>query len=106
MPDTHQARHAVFGRSDVWSYPTFPQSIQSELFDTDSESDPAQGQQMPGASSSQSPQAPARYTCVQGPNEAAPSWGLCFVCAGNVLQQIRLVEELGGEIEAAALNLF
>jgi hypothetical protein len=26
---------ALFGPVDVWSYPTFPRSIQSELFDTD-----------------------------------------------------------------------
>jgi hypothetical protein len=102
MPDTHQARHAVFGRSDVWSYPTFPQPIQSELFDTDSESDPAQDQQMLGASSSQSPQVPVWCARVQDPSEGQQhlAWGLCFLCAGNVVQQIRLVEELGGESDS------
>jgi hypothetical protein len=43
------SRFGLFGPVNVWSYPTFPPPIQSELFDTDSESDPAQSQQMLGA---------------------------------------------------------
>ena len=52
---------------------------------------------MPGAF--KPPRPPKRLcgkTCVQDPSEA--SLGVfAFVCTGNVLQQIRLVEELGGE---------
>jgi hypothetical protein len=50
----------------------FSTAAQSELFDTDSENDPAQGQQMPGAfKHPPAPQAPVRYTCVQDPSEAS-----------------------------------
>jgi hypothetical protein len=35
----------------------------------------------PAPSSSQSPQAPVRYACVQDPSEAAPGGGLCFSAA-------------------------
>jgi hypothetical protein len=42
-----------------------------ELFDTESENDRAQGQQMPGAFKPPAPQAPVRYTCVQDLSEAS-----------------------------------
>ena len=42
-----------------------------ELFDTESENDLAQGQQMPGAFKPPAPQAPVRYTCVQDLSEAS-----------------------------------
>jgi hypothetical protein len=35
-------RFGLFGPVNVWSYPTFPPPIRTELFYTDSESDPAQ----------------------------------------------------------------
>ena len=72
----------LFGPANVWSYPTFPPPIQSELFDTDSESDPAQRQQMPGAfKPPPPPKAPVRYTWVQDPGEA--SLGSLLVCVGR-----------------------
>jgi hypothetical protein len=49
----------------------FSTAAQSELFDTNSESDPAQSQQMPGAFKPPAPQAPVRYTCVQDPSGAS-----------------------------------
>jgi hypothetical protein len=66
--------------ADAWSCPTFPPPITSELFDTDSESDAAQSQQMPGAlSSPPAPQAPVpvRYVCVR----TRPQRGLAGVFA-------------------------
>ena len=56
----------------------FSTAAQSELFDTDSESDPAQSQQMPGAFKPPAPQAPVRYTCVQDLSEA--SLGSLLLC--------------------------
>ena len=47
----------------------FSTAAQSELFYTDSESDPAQIEKMPGAFKPPAP-APVRYTCVQDPSEA------------------------------------
>ena len=90
MPDTYRARRAVspvsssasrdgVGRSDVWSYPTYSPPIQSELFDTDSESDASQSRQMLGRLKLPKPQRPCAV-CVQDPGEAPPSWGLCFCC--------------------------
>jgi hypothetical protein len=70
------------GPANVWSYPTFPPPIQSELFDTDSESDPAQRQQMPGAF--KPPRPPKRLCGIRAyKTPARPRWGLCFVCGGS-----------------------
>jgi hypothetical protein len=53
-----------------------------ELFDTDSESDPAQRQQMPGAFKPPAPQsACAVYVRTRPP--ARPRWGLCFCVSGG-----------------------
>jgi len=59
----------------VWSWQRvdlsrFSTVAKSELFVTDSESDPTQSQQMPGAFKPPAPQAPVRYACVQDPSEA------------------------------------
>ena len=72
-------RFGLFGPANAWSYPSFPPPIQSELFDTDSESDPAQRQQMPGAFKPPAPKAPVRYTCVQGPRRGLAGV-FAFVC--------------------------
>ena len=48
----------------------FSTVAKSELFVTDSESDPTQSQQMPGAFKPPAPQAPVRYACLQDPSEA------------------------------------
>jgi hypothetical protein len=74
-------RFGLFGPVNEWSYSTFPPPIQSELFYTDSESDQAQSQQMPGAFKPP-PQAPVRYTCVQDPGEA--SLGSLLLCVGRM----------------------
>ena len=73
-----RCRFGLFGPVNVWSYPTFPPPIQSELFDTDSESDPAQRQQMPGAFKPPAPKRPCGIRAYKTP--ARPRWGLCFVC--------------------------
>ena len=68
----------LFGPANVWHFST---AVQSELFDTDCESDPAQSQQMPGAS--KPPPPPKRLcgkTCVQDPGEA--SLGSLFLSVG------------------------
>ena len=57
----------------VWSYPTFPPPIQSELFDTDSESDPAQSQQTPGASQPPSPRARVGMRAHESPSVVTPA---------------------------------
>jgi hypothetical protein len=62
-------------------FPLFHRRSESELFDTDSESDPAQSQQMPGAFKPPAAQAPVRYTCVQDPGEA--SLGSLLLCVGR-----------------------
>ena len=54
-----------------------------ELFDTESENDLAQGQQMPGAFKPPAPQAPVRYTCVQDLSEA--SLGSLLLCVAPQL---------------------
>jgi hypothetical protein len=75
-------RFGLFGPANAWSYPSFPPPIQSELFDTDSESDPAQRQQMPGAFKPPAPQsACAVYVRTRPP--ARPRWGLCFCVSGG-----------------------
>jgi hypothetical protein len=61
----------------VQSYPTYPRSIQSELFDTALENGRAQTQQMPGASQPQAP-APVRYACVRDPSVVTPA-GVFFI---------------------------
>jgi len=75
-------RFGLFGPVNVWSYLTSPPPIQSELFDTDSESDPAQRQQMPGAFKPPAPQsACAVYVRTRPP--ARPRCGLCFCVSGG-----------------------
>jgi hypothetical protein len=59
----------------VWSWQRvelshFSTVAKSELFVTDSESDPTQTQQMPDAFKPPAPQASVRYACVQDPSEA------------------------------------
>jgi hypothetical protein len=65
---------SVSGRlvAQVWSYPTFPPSVQSELFDTDSEGDRSQSQHMLG------PQAPPQRPCgIRAyKTPARPRWDL------------------------------
>jgi hypothetical protein len=56
-----------------------------EQFDTESENDLAQGQQMPGAFKPPAPQAPVRYTCVQDLSEA--SLGSLLLCVGETSRQ-------------------
>jgi hypothetical protein len=56
-----------------------------ELFDTESENDLAQGQQMPGAFKPPAPQAPVRYTCVQDLSEA--SLGSLLLCVEKTSRQ-------------------
>jgi hypothetical protein len=106
MPDTHEARCAVSpvesaswegaGRSDAWSYPTFPPPIQSELFDTDSESDASQSRQMPGRLKLPKPQRPCAV-CVQDPGEAPPSWGLCFCLSGRLRRTFGIDDDVFGD---------
>jgi hypothetical protein len=66
----------------VWSYPTFPPPIQSELFDTDSESDPAQNK-CRALSSPPPPKRPCGIRAYKTP--ARPRWGLCFCVSGGRL---------------------
>ena len=70
---TRDAFHELFGPGKVWSYPTFPLPLRVSCLIQTSKSDPVQSQQLWGASSSQSPQAPMRYSCVKDPSEAGIS---------------------------------
>jgi hypothetical protein len=67
----------------VWSYPTFPQSIQSELFDTDSESDPSQSQQIAGRLKlPKPPGAPEVYVRTRPQRRQHLAGVFCFTVAG------------------------
>jgi hypothetical protein len=70
---------SVIGRVRV--IPLFPPPIQSELFYTDSESDPAHSQQMPGALKPRPPKRPCGIRAYKTP--ARPRWGLCFCVSGG-----------------------
>jgi hypothetical protein len=67
----------------------FSTAAQSELFDTDSESDTAQCQQMPGAFKPPAPQRPCGMrACVQDPSEARTSWGLFHAALSGLHQSV------------------
>ena len=71
----------LFRPTDAWSYPTFLPPLLSELFDTDSESDPAHSQHMPGASKPPRPPKRPTVACVQDLSEASLG---SFVCRDDV----------------------
>ena len=62
----------------------FSTVAKSELFVTDSESDPTQNQQVPGAFKPPAPRRPCGSTCVQDPSEAAHLAGVFAVGAREV----------------------
>ena len=86
-------RFIAVRRPAVWSYPTFPPPIQSELFDTDSESDPAQSQQMLGAFKPPAPKRPCGIRAYK--TLARPRWGLCFCVREDALDPIGMAREHG-----------